>query len=170
MKKLLVLVTSIALALPAVTNAGSPPPLPRGPNHGQSGWHGGDHDDNHGGWHQGDGDRHEYGEHRYDGDHRSYGYTGYYPGYRYYPTNRYYTHSPAPYYYYGGGHHNNHGGDHDDALWAIGGLIVGAVVGTAVAQSKQKAATSVPSGPPAGCRDVIVYDSKGEPRVQRDCN
>ncbi len=172
MRKLLVAAMSIAMVLPTVSQAdGGPPPRPPGGNHGSPAYHGGDW--NHGG---GDRDDHHYGgrdEHHYGPPHGPvyrppHAYPRYYPPVRYYPARPYYGHAPAPY-YHGGGHH--HGSDNDDALWAIGGLIVGAVIGTAVQKQEQaKQNSSVPAGPPSGCRDTVVYDSDGTPRVQRDCN
>lgn len=158
MRKLLALAASVALALPAVSNAdGGPPPRHPGNGHGPPSWSGG-------GEHHGDRDHDYRGGHDDDRDHRSYGYPRYYP--RYYPSHGTYG---VP--YYGGGGRHHHDGDNDDALWAIGGLIVGAVIGTAVQKQEQaKQNSSVPAGPPSGCRDTVVYDSDGTPRVQRDCN
>jgi hypothetical protein len=99
--------------------------------------------------------------------------------------------SPPRMYYGSGGHH--HHDDNDDALWAIGGVIVGAVVGHMMQRSRTRTqaeppppspapppvaappSPSAPStasghpGPPPGCRDVVVYDSEGNPGVQRQC-
>lgn len=146
MRKFLALAASIALALPAVSNAdGGPPSRHPGNDRGPPSWS---------------------GEHRgYDRDHRYYGAPRYVAP-RHYPA---YVRYPAP--YYGGGRRHGHD-DNDDALWAIGGLIVGAVIGSAVerSQSGSRGRSSVPAGPPPGCRDVVVYDSDGTPRVQRDCD
>lgn len=165
MKKLLVLATSIALALPAVSNADGPPRPYRG-DHGPAAWHDGDREDC-----DRDGRYGDRGDRYYGREYRSrYAYPQYYPAPRYYPQGRYYGRTPAPYYY--GGNRGGRGShDHDDAMWAIGGLIVGAVIGTAIEQSKSRsrAPAAAPSGPPPGCRDRVVYDSDGTPRVQRDC-
>ena len=103
--------------------------------------------------HDGDGAyRHGYGGGRYYGNG---GYGPYYGGY-------------APY-YYGSSHHN------DDALWAIGGLVVGAIVASAIHQSAAQQPAAVPAAPPAPprhvqtCYDDIVYDAAGNPQIQRRC-
>jgi hypothetical protein len=95
---------------------------------------------------------------------------GQYTGYHYYGrpynyANQYYYGYP----YYG---HNNHH-DNDDALWAIGGLIVGAVVATAVHQASAPPPATVyapaPAAPAENCYDDIIHDSAGNPHVERHC-
>ena len=91
-----------------------------------------------------------------------------YVGYRYYPCRAPYAYYRYP--YYGYKHHDN---DNDDALWAIGGLIVGAAVATAVHEASAPApatvSTPVPVAPVANCYDDIIHDSSGNPRVERHC-
>jgi len=85
-------------------------------------------------------------------------------GYRYYGYR-------APYYpyYYGHDHHHSN----DDALWAIGGLMVGAIIASAVQQSAAPPPAAVAVQPPVRrvqtCYDDIVYDPVGNPHVQRHC-
>jgi len=91
-------------------------------------------------------DRHDHG-----GGYRSYGYGG-----------------PAYPYYYGHDHHH----DNDDALWAIGGLMLGAVIVSAIQQSSAPS-RPVAAAPPVHrvetCYEDTVYDSAGNPQVQRRC-
>ncbi len=90
-----------------------------------------------------------------------------YAGYRYYPYRAPYVSYGYP--YYGNKHHN----DNDDALWAIGGLIVGAVVATAVNQASAPPPATVYAPAPApaaeNCYDDIIHDSSGNPHVERHC-
>jgi hypothetical protein len=57
-------------------------------------------------------------------------------------------------------------------LWAIGGLVVGAIIGNAVARASAPppATTSAPpaSQTPQYC-DRVEYDSAGNPYVERSC-
>ena len=88
----------------------------------------------------------------------------------------YYVRNPRPYYYRGYApyyyrpsypynyHRNHHDGDDDDALWAIGGLVVGAIIGNAVAN-----ASTPPANPPPQNCDHVAYDSAGNPYVERRC-
>jgi len=90
-----------------------------------------------------------------------------YAGYRYYPYRAPYVYYGYPYY----GHNNHH--DNDDALWAIGGLIVGAAVATAVHQASAPPPATVyapaPAAPAENCYDDIIHDSAGNPHVERHC-
>ncbi len=151
MNKLLITVVCTAMAFPAVA---------AGDKHGQdsrplSYQHGGgQHNNRHG--HQYNNGRH-YPYYVQNRPHYIYrGYAPYYYG-RSYP------------YYYG---HNHHDGNDDDALWAIGGLVVGAIIGNAVAHASTPAPATT-SAPPAGqpqqnC-DHVAYDSAGNPYVERSC-
>ena len=91
-----------------------------------------------------------------------------YVGYRYYPYRAPYAYYGYP--YYGHKHHDN---DNDDALWAIGGLIVGAAVATAVQKSSAPPPATVsapaPAATAANCYDDIIHDSSGNPHVERNC-
>jgi hypothetical protein len=93
---------------------------------------------------------------------------GHYAGYRYYPYRGVYAYSPYPYYGYKQHHHDN-----DDALWAIGGLIVGAVLATAVqdaaAPPPAPASASAPAPVAENCYDDIIHDAAGTPHVERNC-
>jgi hypothetical protein len=108
------------------------------------------------------------------GDHR-YNTGGRYPAYGHAP--RYYNYGGyRPYYYgngypygYGYGYSNGHHSNNDDALWAIGGLVVGAIIGNAVAKAAP-AAPSVSAAPAQQYCDRIEYDSAGNPYVERSCN
>ena len=161
MRAFLVLVACTSLLLPSFASAGSPPRWgPGGPSH------------------PGSGNGNAYGH--------------YLPAYRYYYPRPIPVYSASrPVSYGSGGHH--HHDDSDDAWWAIGGLVVGAVIGNVWQRSRTKtqpeppppasspppvSAPPAPStsssssgrpGPPPGCRDVIVYDSDGNPGVQRQC-
>lgn len=95
-----------------------------------------------------------------------------YVGYRYYPYRAPYAYYRYP--YYGKNHHS----DNDDALWAIGGLIVGAAVATAVHQASAPPPATVYAPAPAtpapapvteNCYDDIIHDSDGTPHVERHC-
>ena len=90
---------------------------------------------------------------------------------------------PAYGYYYPAYYHHGHkkGGDSDDAAWAIGGLVLGAIIGTAAAKAEQRESreagyepSSAPLPPPqkrkvVTCYDEVAYDEKGEPYVARQC-
>lgn len=163
MSKLLITVVCAAVAFPTVSAAqeygrGTPPRPTRGEHHQ-------DHYD--GARQYNGGGRHPYyaghGQH-HDGSgaYRSYNYGGYYPGY--------YGYGAQYPYYYG---HDNHHHDNDDALWAIGGLVLGAIVGSAVERAAHPPATTSAPPPPASqpqkyC-DRIEYDSAGNPYVERSC-
>jgi hypothetical protein len=104
--------------------------------------------------------RNDYAPYRYynHGVYRPYYYGG--PAYSYRGYQPYYGYG-VPYYY---GHHHYDG--NDDALWAIGGLVVGAIIGGAVAHANEH--------PPAAqsernC-DHVAYDSAGNPYVERSCD
>ena len=78
-----------------------------------------------------------------------------------------------------GYHHKHHkGSDNDDAAWAIGGLVLGAIIGSAAARSEQRrveaAPASTPLPPPqqrkvVTCYDEVAYGEDGEPYVARQC-
>ena len=173
MSKLLVSTVCAILALPVAALADNDRPVPYSQ---QSGWHA--PSPNYGGEHHYDRDDHDR-----DRSHRSYGYspTRYYASpVRYYaPPARYYAspvrhyappvryYAPAPHYYYGGHHHD---GDNDDALWAVGGLVLGAVIGHAIEHSSATAPSSTAARPAPTCKDIVAYDSDGNPYVKRDCN
>ena len=90
---------------------------------------------------------------------------------------------PAYGYYYPGYHYYGHkkNKDSDDAAWAIGGLVLGAIIGTAAARAEQREAqgtgyesSSTPLPPPqkrkvVTCYDEVAYDEKGDPYVARQC-
>lgn len=152
MKKLLTAAACALLAMPALSVADDdghgPPP------HAPPAWHGGpghfDRDDHRGPF-------------PYHVAPRPYGYYGprvygYGP-----PPPRPYGYGPPPP-YYGHGHH--HGHDNDDPVWALGGFILGAIVGNVAAQDHppKPAQQSAPV-----CYDSVAYDSSGAPYVKRDC-
>lgn len=102
------------------------------------------------------------------------------PGHRAPPPA--YGHYYPSYYHYG--HKKNR--DSDDAAWAIGGLVLGAIIGTAAAKAEQREAqqreapqtvyesSSTPLPPPqkrkvVTCYDEVAYDEAGEPYVARQC-
>jgi hypothetical protein len=171
MSKLLVTTVCALLTLPVAAIADDD----RAPqaHYQQAGWHapppyrGGEHHYDHD-----DGDRyqgHDGDHHDHDGGNRYYGYAPHYsvgPPHYYGAAPRYYAGAP---YYYGGGHHHDH--DNDDALWAIGGLVLGAVIGHAVEHSSATASTSASSASQhaSQCKDSVAYDSDGTPYVKRDC-
>lgn len=90
---------------------------------------------------------------------------------------------PAYGYYYPPYYHHGHkrGNDSDDAAWAIGGLVLGAIIGTAAAKAEQREdqesgyqSPSTPLPPPqkrkvVTCYDEVAYDEKGDPYVARQC-
>jgi hypothetical protein len=98
---------------------------------------------------------------------------GYYGGFRY---------PYAPVYYRHGSHGGHGGNDSDDAAWAIGGLVLGAIIGTAAAKAEQRETqgtqyqwSSTPLPPPqkrkvVTCYDEVAYDREGEPYVARQCS
>jgi hypothetical protein len=152
MNKLLITAVCAAMTLPAVAAADDHGQDSRPPPYQQ---HRGDqHDDRHG--HQyNNGGRYPY----YVRNRPHYTYRGYAPYYyvRSYP------------YYYG---HNHHDGNDDDALWAIGGLVVGAIIGNAVAHASTLPPTTTsasPAGQPQQNCDHVAYDSAGNPYVERSC-
>jgi hypothetical protein len=122
---------------------------------------GGQHNDRNGGQGHNDGHR--------DNDH---GWQQYNNGsrYPYYVQNRpHYNYRSYPPYYYGHRYpyyygHSHHDGNDDDALWAIGGLVVGAIIGNAVSH-----ASTPPAGQPQQNCDHVAYDSAGNPYVERSC-
>lgn len=81
------------------------------------------------------------------------------------------------------GHRKNR--DNDDAAWAIGGLVLGAIIGTAAARAERREGaqpayersyepSSTPLPPPqkrkvVTCYDEVAYDPAGEPYVARQC-
>jgi hypothetical protein len=90
-----------------------------------------------------------------------------YAGYRYYPYR-----APHVYYgypYYGKKQHS----DNDDALWAIGGLVVGALLVNAAqnasAPPPATASAPAPAAVAESCYDDIIHDSAGNPHVERHC-
>lgn len=188
MSKLLVSTVCAILALPVTALADDDRPAP---HHQQSGWHG--TPSNQGGEHHYDRDDHDRdhdGGSRYYGDSYGQRYYGHSSGQRYYaysPAQRYYApaaryyappvryyappvryYGSSPNYYYGG--HNHHDHDNDDALWAIGGLVLGAVIGHAVEHSSAMAPSSSTTRHAPTCKDTVAYDSDGNPYVKRDCN
>jgi Ni/Co efflux regulator RcnB len=181
MNRLLITAVCAAMALPTVTaaddhgHAARPPAYQYQQGGGQHRDHNdggqghdngdhGDHDNDRGGHQYNNGGRYPYygyDQHHYNnGAYRYYNYGGYRP---YYYGNSY------PYYY----GHSHHDGN-DDALWAIGGLMVGAIIGSAVerASTHPPATTSAPLPPasqPQKYCDRIEYDSAGNPYVERSC-
>lgn len=86
---------------------------------------------------------------------------------RYYPASNYYRYDR----YYRGNKHN----DSDDAAWAIGGLVLGTIIGSAAAKrSAPVYQESQPLPPPqkrkvVTCYDEVAYDESGDPYVDRQC-
>jgi len=166
MSRLLITAVCAAMALPTISAADDHGRAARPPayQYQQGGGQHRDHNDGGQGHDNGGGGHYPYygynQHHYYNGPYRYYNYGGYRP---YYYGNRY------PY-YYGHGHHDGN----DDALWAIGGLMVGAIIGSAVERaSTRPPATTSPPPPPASqpqkyC-DRIEYDSAGNPYVERSC-
>lgn len=73
---------------------------------------------------------------------------------------------------------NRKGGDDDEAAWAIGGLVLGAIIGSAAARSEQRRIESAPASTPlpppqkrkvVTCYDEVAYGEDGEPYVARQC-
>jgi hypothetical protein len=171
MSKLLVTTVCALLALPvaAIADDDRPPQAHYQQGSGHARWpsQGGEHH-----YDRDDGD-HDGGNHSYGyGGNRYYGYGGaphYYVGAPHYYAGapHYYGYAGAPNYYYGGGHHH----DNDDALWAIGGLVLGAVIGHAIEHSAATASAPAASAPrhTQQCQDSVAYDSDGTPYVKRDC-
>jgi hypothetical protein len=156
LRNLLITAVCGLMALPTASIAddhGRPPPPPSYRHQG-----------GHAQQHNGNGNHHGNDN---DGGNRYYGYNGRYPYYSYGARYPHYNHGYAyPYPYYGQGHHH----DNDDAFWAIGGLVLGAIIGSAAERSSAAHAAAVaPANAGQTCRDSIVYDSAGNPRVQRDC-
>ena len=149
MNKLLIAAVCAAMAFPAVSTADDHRQDPRSSSYRHDGGRG--HNDGHR-YNSG-------GRYPYYVQHRPhYNYRGYAP--YYYGGPVYYRGRYQPYYY----GHNHHDGDDDEALWAIGGLVVGAIIGNAVAN----ASTPPASPPPQNC-DHVAYDSAGNPYVERSC-
>jgi len=163
MSKLLVTTVCTLLALPvaAIADDGRPPQAhyQQGGGEAPPPYRGGEHHYDH-----------DHGDHdRYGGDHDRYGdirYYGYAPHY-YAGAPHYYGYAGAPAYYYGGGHHH----ENDDALWAIGGLVLGAVIGHAIEHSSATAPVPAASASQhtQQCKDSVAYESDGTPYVKRDC-
>lgn len=168
MNKLLITAVCAVMAFPAVSAADDHGQASRPPSY----QHGaGQHND------RNDGRGHNDGHHDNGGGGHQYSTGGRYP---YYVQNQshYNYRSYAPYYYghsypyYYGHGHNHHEGNDDDALWAIGGLVVGAIIGNAVAHASTPppATTSAPpAGQPSQNCDHVAYDSAGNPYVERSC-
>ena len=84
-------------------------------------------------------------------------------------------HYAYPPYYYNGYHKHHSHGDSDEAAWAIGGLVLGALIGSAAAKREAEVAqASAPMPPPQKRKDVtsydeVAYDEKGDPYVARQC-
>jgi hypothetical protein len=157
--KLLVAAVCAAMAFPTISPAQDRGHGAHPPSHQQGSGH--PPPFNGGGQHYGHDQHHyNYGAYRY------YNYGGYRP---YYYGSPYYG-SVNPYYY---GHHHYDG--NDDALWAIGGLVLGAIIGSAVEHASEHppSTTSAPP-PPAGQQqkycDRVEYDSAGNPYVERSCD
>lgn len=172
MRKLLVTTVCALLALPvaAIADDDRPPQAHYyGHGYGHAPSQGGErHYDRDDGDHDGGNRSYSYGGNRYYGYGGAPRYYGYAAAPQYYASApRYYGYAGAPNYYYGGGHHH----DNDDALWAIGGLVVGAVIGHAIEHSSATAPASASSAPHHSqqCRDSVAYDSDGAPYVKRDC-
>lgn len=97
--------------------------------------------------------------------HSSHYYGGRYD--RYYPAGNYYRYDR----YY----HGNRNNDSDDAAWAIGGLVLGTIIGSAAAKrSGPVYQDSQPLPPPqkrkvVTCYDEVAYDENGDPFVDRQC-
>lgn len=98
------------------------------------------------------------------------GHTKHYYGGRY---DRYY---PARDYYRYDRHYRGHKhSDSDDAAWAIGGLVLGTIIGSAAARRSGPAyQESQPLPPPqkrkvVTCYDEVAYDENGDPYVDRQC-
>lgn len=167
MNRLLITAICAAMAFPAVSTADDHGRNSRPPSY----QHGGrQHDDHHGGrGHDGGHRDNGGGEHRYYAGGRYPYYVRNPPHYHYRSyAPRYYWHG-YPNYYYGRNHHD---GNDDDALWAIGGLVVGAIIGNAVAHASTPppATTSAPpANPTQQYCDRIEYDSAGNPYVERSC-
>lgn len=129
----------------------------QGRNDGNHGNVGGNHSENHGGrytYYRGHDQPH------YSNGYRSYNYGGYRP--------RYYG-NPYPSYYGRSHHHDNN----DDALWAIGGLMLGAIIGSAAERASTRTPATTYAAPPVArpqtyC-DRVEYDSAGNPYVERRC-
>lgn len=166
MNKLLITAVCAAMAFPTVSAADNDGQVSRPPSY-QHG--GGQHDERNGGQGHNDGHRDN------DGGGRHYNTGGRYP---YYVRNQHhYNYRSYPPYYYGHSYpyyygHNHHDSNDDDALWAIGGLVVGAIIGSAVEHANQQppATTSAPpAGQPQRYCDRVEYDSAGNPYVERSC-
>lgn len=93
---------------------------------------------------------------------------------RYYEGPRHYDHY-YPYYRYYGYRGHGHDDDSDEAAWAIGGLVLGTIIGSAAARrAADVQQDSQPLPPPqkrkvVTCYDEVAYDEKGDPYVDRQC-
>lgn len=104
---------------------------------------------------------------------------GHYKGYRYYPYGGHYVRYGYPYggqyAYYGYPYYwHDHHHDNDDALWAIGGFVLGAILGSAAQQAgapppPTASVQAPPAAPVENCYDDIIHDSSGNPHVERHC-
>ncbi len=158
MNKVLVAAVCIAMAAPMVAQAEDHDHVSRPPSYHQGNWH----PTAPGSYHGGPYYDHDGGAYRY------YNYGGYRPYYPAGPGHYYGGYQP---YYYGYNHHHSN----DDALWAIGGLVVGAIIGGAVEHANQHPAamTTAPLPPPPQSQrncDHVAYDSAGNPYVERSCD
>jgi hypothetical protein len=165
MNRVLITAVCAAMAFPTLSTADDHDHGTRPPSYqqggGQHNGYNGNRNDNDGAHRDNRGGDHQYyagGRYPYYGHnerHYVYGYRPYYYG--------------NPYPYYNG--HSHHDGN-DDAAWAIGGLVLGAILGSAVAQSQQPRpqpnATTVVQPPQKYC-DHIEYDAAGNPYVERRC-
>jgi hypothetical protein len=164
--KLLVTAVCAAMAFPTIAPAQDHGHGAHPPSHQQGG---GQHYGHDNGYHGNGGPYpHYYGHDQHHNDYgayRYYNYGGYHP---YYYGSPYYGYG-APYYY---GHHHYDG--NDDALWAIGGLVVGAIIGSAVEHANEHPPATTTAPPPPAAQqqrncDHVAYDSAGNPYVDRNC-
>lgn len=86
----------------------------------------------------------------------------------YHPSNRYY---PGPHH-----GHNRGRSSKDEWAWALGGLVLGAVIANSAAKNKaperQEDQVTLPPRPKRKvqvCEDVVAYDDAGKPYVLRQC-
>lgn len=95
---------------------------------------------------------------------------------RRYSHNHHDRYSP---YYYQHYHHNHHSGhrrrsDNDDWAWAVGGLVLGAIIADSANSNSNPPQNSQPLPPPqkrkvVTCYDEVAYDSDNKPYVARQC-
>lgn len=96
------------------------------------------------------------------------------------PREWHHTHSHSYYqnhydnYYYRNYHHNHHRrrSDNDDWAWAVGGLVLGAIIADSANSNPPQ--NSQPLPPPqrrkvVTCYDEVAYDSDNKPYVARQC-